>query len=251
MKLKPIKDEKLLAHIYNKYLNNIPLTKKNLEFIYEVKYQIDIPFNIKDTRKKEIQNNKLNRISKEVTIETIKASYGKALTFLEETKRDNEQFIYSLIKISQEALIYNYATERLKDNEHFALSLIKINSETGRYTTPRLRSKKSFLLEWVKIDGLALKHSLGKVNDDEELALEAIKQDGRAALYISNRLKNNKEFMNKVKKYQNTNSKDKNKDKNKVYKMNIKPQRKQVKYYTNYNHETYTNLSKNFKTRTR
>ena len=81
MKLKPIKDEKLLAHIYNKYLNNIPLTKKNLEFIYEVKYQIDIPFNIKDTRKKEIQNNKLNRISKEVTIETIKASDGKELSF--------------------------------------------------------------------------------------------------------------------------------------------------------------------------
>lgn len=102
---KRVRDTKTLAQIYEKYQNNITLSKDDLNFIYEVNDRVETMGLEIDPRHREMKNNDLDRKSKHLT-EEIAIRDKKSLAYLDKNNTSCKEIVLAAINQDEEAIKY-------------------------------------------------------------------------------------------------------------------------------------------------
>ena len=102
---KRVQDTKALAKIYEKYQNNIALSKDDLNFIYEVNDRVETMGLEIDPRHREMKNNDLDRKSKHLT-EEIAIRDKKSLAYLDKNNSSYKEIVLAAISQDEEAIKY-------------------------------------------------------------------------------------------------------------------------------------------------
>lgn len=102
---KRVQDTKTLAQIYEKYQNNITLSKDDLNFIYEVNDRVETMGLEIDPRHRKMKNNDLDRKSKHLTKE-IAIRDKKSLAYLDKNNTSCKKIVLAAINQDEEAIKY-------------------------------------------------------------------------------------------------------------------------------------------------
>ena len=142
--------------------------KKDKEFILElVKYGgYTLKFASEEIKK-----------DKEVVIEAVK-EFGRALEAASEELKNDKEVVLEAIKEDAGAL--QFASEELKNDKSFILEILKQKGHALQYVSEELKNDREVILEAVRQDGRALKHVPKKLKHDREIVLEAVRQNGFA-----------------------------------------------------------------------
>ena len=113
--------------------------------------------------------------------------------------RDSKEIALFIAEFKK-GVYFEFISERLKDDELFFREIIKLeNTNLLCNASDRIKSSKSIAILAVQYDGSSIQYFSEELRDDMELALEAIDFiDGSALSYISKRLLNEPEFIDKA-----------------------------------------------------
>jgi len=140
------------------------------------------------------------RNNKEIVLVAVSNNW-RALEYASEQLKNDRDVVLKAVRASGLAL--QYASEELRDDEEVVLTAVENEPNALFSASERLRDDKRIVLEAVRSNGWALQSASERLRDDEEIVLEAIKTN-RDILenYASERLRNNPEFLRKVKEIQ-------------------------------------------------
>ena len=137
-------------------------------------------------------------------IESVKLD-GLSLNFAPDNFKDDKEVV--LTAINQNAMAIRFASERLKNDRELVISAVNKNGWVLRYLL-NFNNDKEIVMLSLKFNGLILIVVSDILKDDEEVVFEALTHlpqidSGYERMFplISSRLKNNKEFILKVLKF--------------------------------------------------
>ena len=140
--------------------------------------------------------------NRELAQQLVKWDYdGKQLPYVSERLKNDESFIVEAVKTNPLAI--EYASESIKSNQQLMDTLVvehKIYSAL-KYASMEVKDNVQIVKEAVKDDAFFLEFASDRLRDDEDVALLAIDSDANcteAMQFVSDRLKNNREFVLKV-----------------------------------------------------
>jgi hypothetical protein len=118
---------------------------------------------------------------------------------ISEEDLDNEELAYFLSRFKA-GKYFDRVSERLRDDEEFMEELLfEEDPSLFKYASLRIRSIRSFAMEAVQMEGSNMEFLPDAFKDDEEIALAALDYiDGIAWYHLSNRLKQDQDFIEKA-----------------------------------------------------
>ena len=141
---------------------------------------------------------------KEVVLEAVNQN-GKALEFASDNLKDDKEVV--MAAINKDAIAFKYASKKLKNDRDLVIFAVSKNGWVLRWLS-NFNNDKEIVMLSLKNNGLILNLVSDNLKDDEVVVYEALTHllkfdSGYERMFplISSRLKNNKEFILKVLKF--------------------------------------------------
>lgn len=107
--------------------------------------------------------------------------------------RNDENFVYRLIKVNPEIL--QYIAPELKKDQHFIEEASYLSRSAAQYADPSLLDSKPFIEKMVKIDSQNYIYASNRVKEMPEIASLAFKDDGLLLMYAPPAIKSNRQMV--------------------------------------------------------
>lgn len=143
----------------------------------------------------EFANDKLKNDEEVVSAAISKSAY--ALNYASKRLKDNKRIV--LLAVNKEPIALKYAGNNSKDDKEVILAAVSKNGSTLRYASKNLRDDEEVVLAALNSGHFSLENVGKRFQDNEEFVLIALKKQGNINyLGLSDRLKNDKQFLKKI-----------------------------------------------------